>query len=111
MSPIPNHTRCCTFKIFQIKPFPNPRGFTRFFNIIVNIILAGGVGYAIGEVVSLAVNRKRGIGLAVIAGLALVLSYLVNIFTFGRLPAGLFSIGLDLVSVAVGIFLAANRLR
>ncbi|MFC1967740.1 B-box zinc finger protein [Chloroflexota bacterium] len=79
--------------------------------IYLNIILAGGVGYAIGEVISRAVNRKRGTGLAVIAGLSMALSYLVNIVTFGHLPAGLFSIVFDLVAIGAGIFMAANRLR
>ena len=77
----------------------------------LNIILAAGVGYAIGEVVSLAVNRKRGTGLAVTAGLAMALSYLVNIFGFGHLPAGLFGIVFELAALGLGIFLAVNRLR
>ena len=77
----------------------------------LNLLLASGIGSAIGEVVSLSVNRKRGTGLATIAGMALVLSYLVSIFTFGRLPFGLFNIVLALVALALGIFFAVNRLR
>ena len=77
----------------------------------LNLLLASGIGYAIGEVVSLSVNRKRGRGLATIAGMALVISYLVSIFTFGRPPFGLFNIVLDLVALALGIFFAVNRLR
>ena len=84
-------------------------GFVPFF--FLNLLLAAGVGYAIGEVVSLSVNRKRGRGLAAVAGTALVISYLVCIFSFGRLPLGIFSIVLDLVALALGIFFAANRLR
>ncbi len=38
------------------------RGLVPFF--LLNLILAAGAGYAIGEVVSLLVNRKRGKGLA-----------------------------------------------
>ena len=33
----------------------------------LNLLLGAGVGYAIGEVVSLSVNRKRGRGLAAVA--------------------------------------------
>ena len=84
-------------------------GIVPFFYL--NLLLASGIGYVIGEVVSLSVNRKRGNGLATIAGMALVLSYLVSIFTFGRLPFGLFNIVLDLVALALGIFFAVNRLR
>ncbi|TET68813.1 MAG: hypothetical protein E3J40_00480 [Dehalococcoidia bacterium] len=81
--------------------------FVPFF--FINLLLGPGVGYAIGEVVSLSVNRKRGKGLAAIAGVAVVISYLVSIF----LPLGLF-FGFhlfDLLAVALGIFVAVTRLR
>ncbi len=76
-----------------------------------NFLLAAGVGYAIGEVVSRSVNRKRGRGLAIVAGVAVAISYLISILTFGRIPFGLFRIVLDLAAIALGIFFAANRLR
>ena len=73
----------------------------------LNLFLGAGVGYAIGEVVSLSVNRKRGTALAIVAGLAVVASYLVSIL----LPWG-FGFGLfDLLALAVGIFVAVTRLR
>lgn len=79
--------------------------------LYLNLILAAGIGYAIGEVTSLAVNRKRGIWLAVIGSIAVVIAYLVNIFTFGRVPS--FSPGLlfDLIGIALGITAAVARLR
>ena len=80
-------------------------GFLRFFYL--NLILAAGAGYVIGEVISRSVNRKRGTGLAVIAGSALVISYLVSIFSPWGLHFGLF----DILALALGIFLAVNRLR
>ncbi len=78
----------------------------------LNLLLGAGVGYAIGEVVSLAVNRKRGRGLAAVAGAGVAISYLVSIqpWFFG-LPFGLFPILLALASVALGIFIAVTRLR
>jgi len=76
-----------------------------------NLLLGPGVGYAIGEVVSLSVNRKRGRGLATVAGLGVAVSYLVSIFLPWGLPVGLFHIVLDLVAVALGIFVAVTRLR
>lgn len=83
--------------------------FVPFFYI--NLLLGPGVGYAIGEVVSLSVNRKRGRGLASVAGIAVVISYLVSILLPLGLPFGLFHIVLDLVALALGIFVAVTRLR
>jgi hypothetical protein len=79
----------------------------------LNLLLAAAVGYAVGGVISLSVNRKRGMGLAVIAGTAVVISYLVSIF----IPWGtgftynpLF-LGINLVALALGILVAVTRLR
>ena len=80
-------------------------GFVRFF--LLNLILAAGAGYVIGELVSLSVNRKRGTGLAVVAGIAVVISYLTSIFSPWGLSFGLF----DLLALALGIFVAVSRLR
>jgi len=83
---------------------------TRFvpFGYLFNLLLGGAAGYVCAEVIGLAVNRKRGVGLAVIAGGATLLSYLVAQFV----PWGLagFSI-FDLVAVGIGIFVAVNRIR
>jgi len=75
--------------------------------IFLNLLLAAGAGYAIGEVVSLSVNRKRGTGLATIAGIAVAISYLVSLF----LPFGLSFHFLDLLALALGIYFAVSRLR
>jgi len=72
----------------------------------LGFILAAGAGYAIGEVVSISVNRKRGTGLAAIGGIAVVISYLVSILFWG-LPFSL----LNLLALALGIVVAATRLR
>ena len=85
------------------------RMFVPFF--FLNLLLGPGVGYAIGEVVSLSVNRKRGRGLATVAGIAVAISYLVNILFLGGLPFGLFNILLSLLALALGIYVAVNRLR
>ena len=79
--------------------------------IFLNLLLAAGAGYAIGEVVSLSVNRKRGKGLASVAGIGVAISYLVSILLSGGLPFGLFSIILGLLSLGLGIFVAVTRLR
>jgi hypothetical protein len=77
----------------------------------LNLLLGPGVGYAIGEVVSLSVNRKRGRGLAVVAGVAVAVSYLVSILLPWGFPSGIFNIVLDLVAMALGIFVAVTRFR
>ena len=79
--------------------------FVPFF--FLNLLLAAGAGYAIGEVVSLSVNRKRGTGLATIAGIAVAISYLGSLF----LPFGLSFHFLDLLALALGIYFAVSRLR
>jgi len=79
----------------------------------LNLLLAAGAGYAIGEVISLSVNRKRGTGLAVIAGIAVAISYLVSIFVPWGLSFSLnpLFLAINLVAVALGIFVAITRLR
>jgi hypothetical protein len=79
--------------------------------IYLNLILAAGIGYAIGDVTSLAVNRKRGTWLAVVGSIAVVICYLVNIFTFGAVPSFGLSLIFDLIGVVLGISAAVARLR
>lgn len=69
-------------------------------------LAAIGVGYAVGELISLSVNRKRGAGLAWIAGCsvagAFLISWLILPFAFGIF--GLLLIGL-------GVYSAVQRVR
>jgi hypothetical protein len=73
----------------------------------LNFLLAPGIGYAIGEVVSRSVNRKRGTTLAIIAGIAVVISYLTGILS----PWGFNFRFFDLLAIALGIFVAVTRVR
>jgi len=79
--------------------------------IYLNLLLAAGAGYAIGEVTGLAVNRKRGPWLAAVGGLAVVIGYTVNVFTFGEIPSIGLALIIDLTGLGVGIYMAVNRLR
>ena len=69
-------------------------------------LVAIAVGYGVGEVISWSVNRKRGTGLAWIAGIAVlaafIISWAVNPFGFG-----LFS----LLFLGVGVYTAVQRVR
>ncbi|MDI6857015.1 MAG: hypothetical protein QME71_01700 [Dehalococcoidia bacterium] len=74
------------------------------------LFLGIGIGYAVGEAVSWATNRKRGAVLQVIAAAGVVLAYLVRnlIEGYGLLPQD------DLygyVLVGLGIVVAVGRLR
>ncbi len=83
----------------------------RFFTLIIG----AGIGYAIGEVVSLAVNRKRGTLLAVIGSLGVVVSYIVTCIVetlrLGYIPFGGFSFLFTLLAIGIGIYIAVIRLR
>ena len=84
-----------------------------------SLLLAPAIGYAIGKIVSLSVNRKRSTGLAIIAGIAVVISYLVSIFAGSILfhyrlsfvPVNILHLVIDLVAVALGIFVAITQSR
>jgi hypothetical protein len=69
-------------------------------------LMAIGVGYGAGELLSLAVNRKRGSGLAWIAAGSVVgaflISWLVHPFSFW--PFGL-------LIVAMGVYAAVQKVR
>ena len=77
----------------------------RFF--FTNFVLALLAGTVVGEVISRSVNRKRGIPLAVIAGLSTALSY----FVATSVPPGFRITLLDILFLIPGIIVAANRLR
>ena len=78
--------------------------------IYFHLLLAAGLGYAIGEVTGLAVNRKRGIWLAIIGSIAVALSYVIRIFSFGEVPVVGLGLIIDLTSLFIGIYMAVNRL-
>ncbi|MFH1003250.1 MAG: hypothetical protein V1780_03820 [Chloroflexota bacterium] len=85
-----------------------------FLSFFLSLLLAAGAGYVIGELVSRVANRKRGPGLAAIAGAAVVVSYLVSLAVHGGFPLfpfGLFHLIYGLLAVAVGVWVAVSRLR
>jgi hypothetical protein len=72
----------------------------------VPALLAIGVGYAAGELISLAVNRKRSKGLAWLAGGSVVAAFLIS---WSITPFG-FSIW-GLVFIIIGVVLAVQKVR
>ncbi|MFH1087303.1 MAG: hypothetical protein V1737_01800, partial [Chloroflexota bacterium] len=75
-----------------------------------NFFLAAAVGYGIGEAISLSVNRKRGRLLGILAGLCMVIAFVIGngLALSGRwiLVFNLY----NLVAIAAGIYLAVSRL-
>ena len=78
--------------------------------IYLDLLLGAGIGWVIGEVTGLAVNRKRGPWLAVIGGLGVGLCWAVNPLFFGGLASGM-GLGVAITSLAIGIYMAVSRLR
>ena len=76
-----------------------------------NLLLAPAAGYAIGEVISLSVNRKRSPALAAIGSIAVVISYLITLLFPDGFSLSLFNILYQLLALALGIFVAVTRLR
>lgn len=73
----------------------------------INLLLSPLAGYAIGEAISISVNRKRGTGLAIVAGFEVGVSYLVSVL-FLR---GAIFLPLDALALVLGIFVSVSRLR
>ena len=80
------------------------------FFFFLRLLIAAGVGYAIGEVISRSVNRKRGTGLAIVSGACATLSFAIANVPF-ILGAGLSSVLFGLLVLAVTIFMAVFRIR
>jgi hypothetical protein len=85
------------------------RWFTPFM-VFFNILIAAGIGYGIGQAMSLSVNRKRGIVLKTIAGICVLLAFIIaNQIALPWsfiLNFNLFNI----LAIAVGVYLAVSRL-
>ncbi len=77
----------------------------------VSSIFGLAIAYAIGELVSRAVNRKRGIQLAWIAGGGMVVAFLIS-GGFGQLLSNSFiNVIFSLLFLGIAVYTAAARLR
>jgi hypothetical protein len=91
-------------------------GFGLLWGVIANLVyllylgflLAAGFGYAIGELISLSVNRKRGVKLAIIAGISVGVSYIISLLPY---PLLFFLNPFGLLALALGIYIAVTRVR
>ncbi|HEX77739.1 MAG TPA: hypothetical protein G4O03_04925 [Dehalococcoidia bacterium] len=76
----------------------------------LSILLGLGAGWAIAEVVSLAVNRKRGPGLAAIGAGSVVAAYLVSLCLWSWGIHYIFSLW-GILALILGVAVAVSRLR
>jgi hypothetical protein len=81
-----------------------------FYIPFLNILLAAAVGYGIGQVISLSVNRKRGLPLKVIASISVFIAYLIGNHIGIPFHIILYFNLLNIVAIAVGVYLAIFRL-
>jgi hypothetical protein len=79
--------------------------------IFLDLLLAAGVGFVIGELVGRAVNRKRGKWLALIGALAIPVAYLASIPGNMLFKYDAVFHFLNILAIAIGIFVAVIRLR
>ena len=82
--------------------------FNLFFGTIPFLpsLAAIGVGYGVGEVISLSVNRKRGTGLAWIAGSSVAGAFLIS-WLIVPVSFGIFG----LLFIGMGVYSAVKRVR
>ena len=73
--------------------------------LVVHVILVGGIGYSLGEVISTVTNRKRGLLLQFVAVGGMLVVGLVTLITIHFISVP------DLLALAVGVFVAIGRLR
>ena len=78
--------------------------------LFLSILIAAGIGYAIGELISVATNRKRGPGLQTIAGISMVVSFAVYYLAIYYFFTPWFSL-YSIIGLALGILIAVARLR
>lgn len=85
------------------------RWFTPFM-VFFNLLIAAGVGYGIGEATSFSVNRKRGLFLKTIAGICVLLAFVIGnqVILPGHFVAS-FNL-FNIIAIAIGVYLAVSRL-
>ena len=84
-----------------------------FLGLFAVIFIGLGIGWAVSESISLATNRKRGLGLQISAVMGVALAFVVHEFLSpGTFIPGTFATSdLDLVATGIGAFFAASRLK
>lgn len=78
-------------------------------------ILAAGIGYLLGEAVSRVTNRKRGLGLSLIAGAGVVVAFAVAMAVIQLRPVtyryDFLDIGFALLFLGLAVYISVSRVR
>jgi hypothetical protein len=80
------------------------------YGLFLNILLAAAVGYGIGQVVSLSVNRKRGLPLKVIASISVFVAYVISNHIAIPFHFILYFNLMNLIAIAIGVCMAIFQL-
>jgi len=75
-----------------------------------NFIIAAGVGFGIGELISRVINRKRGLILKILAAVFMLVAFIIGNQIS---PAGNFLLSFNffnIIAIGIGIYLAVSRL-
>ncbi len=78
---------------------------------LVSSIFGLALAYAIGELISRSVNRKRGVVLSWIAGGAVVVAYLISGGLFVLFSSSFINVLFSLMFLGIAVYTAASRLR
>ena len=78
---------------------------------LVSSVFGLAIAYAIGELISRTVNRKRGVALAWIAGGAMVLAYIISGGLFQLFSSSFINVVFSLLFLGVAVYTAAAKLR
>ena len=77
--------------------------------VFFNLLVAAGIGYGIGQAMSYSVNRKRGLILKTVAGICVLVAYIIG---NQMILPGQFIVGFNLfniLAIAIGVYLAVTR--
>lgn len=77
------------------------------YSFIFALLIGAGIGWAVSESVSLATNRKRGLGLQICAGMGVVIAFLFQEFLSDRS----FIPDTHIMAAVVGVLVAISRLK
>jgi len=78
--------------------------------ILFTLLISAAIGYAIGELISLVTNRKRGIGLQAIGCISVVVCFVVFYLVVQYLFLSLFSLFM-IIGLAVAVVVVIARLQ
>lgn len=78
--------------------------------ILFTLLISAAIGYAVGELISLVTNRKRGIGLQAIGCISVVVCFVVFYLVVQYLFLSLFSLYM-VIGLAIAIAVVIARLR